>query len=70
MMSKKKNGLVIDAETADRITVCSLKDHLSYLEKEVKAHLKKGEYMHPEDLVESQVVLIPALKTVIKYYGG
>lgn len=69
-MSKNKTGVVIDFETADRITVCSLKDHLKYLEKEVKDHLKKGKYLHPDDLVQDQTVLIPALKTIIKFYGG
>ena len=60
--------LEIDIETAERITLLSLKDHKEYLKKELKAH-KKGEWMHPEDVVYN-TKLIEALVVVIKYYGG
>ena len=65
-MSKGK--LEIDFETADRITVISLKDQRKYLKKEL-ADWKKGEYLHPEDVVGNQK-LIEALDLVIKHYGG
>lgn len=65
----KQSGLLLDYETADRITAAVLKDHLDRLEKEVRRHLKKGEWMHPEDLIESQTRLIPALKILVKYFG-
>ncbi len=70
MAKEKQSGVVIDHETADKIALCSMKDQLRYLKNDVKVHLKKGEYMHPDDLVENQTKLIPALKTLIKYYGG
>ena len=54
----------------DAIALQSLKDQLKYIKKEVKACLKKGEYLHPEDLAHNQIVLIPAFEAVIKYYGG
>lgn len=63
-------GLELDYETADRITVCSLKSQLSYLKEEVRLHVEEGQYMHPEDYHESMTKLIPALETLIKYYGG
>jgi hypothetical protein len=63
-------GLTIDFETADRITLLTMQESLERLEKEVEDHLEKGEYMHPEDLQESMIKYIPALKTLIKYYGG
>lgn len=63
-------GLEIDFETADRITVCSLKSQLSYLKEEVRMHVEEGHYMHPEDYHESMTKLIPSLETLIKYYGG
>jgi hypothetical protein len=63
-------GLEIDYETADRITICTLKDHLSYLQEEVRAHEQDGAWMHPEDYHESQTRLIPALKLIIKHFGG
>lgn len=64
-MSKK---LEIDYETADRITLLTLKDHLSYLKKELKEH-KKGSWMHEED-VAYNFILIDALEKIVKYYGG
>ena len=60
--------LEIDIETAERITLLSLKDHKEYLKNELKAH-KKGAWMHPEDVVYN-TKLIEALVVVIKYYGG
>lgn len=60
--------LEIDIETAERITLVSLKDHQAYIKKELKRH-KKGEWMHPEDVVYN-IQLLEALNTVVKYYGG
>ena len=65
-MSKGK--LEIDFETADRITVITLKEQRKYLKKELAA-FKKGEYLHPEDVVNNTRV-VQALDTVIKYFGG
>ena len=65
-----QKGLMIDWETADRITVHSLKDQLSYLKEEVRLHLEEGAYLHPEDYHNSMTKLIPALETIIAYYGG
>jgi len=64
-MAKK---LEIDYETAERITLLTLKDHQLYLKKELK-DFKKGVYLHPDDVGEN-VLLIEALNRVIKYYGG
>jgi len=64
-MSKK---LEIDFETADRITLLTLKEQRKYLKKELAA-FKKGEYLHPEDVVNN-TRMVQALDTVIKYYGG
>jgi hypothetical protein len=60
--------LEIDYETADRITLLALKDHQAYIKKELKRH-KKGEWMHPEDVVYN-IELLKALDVVIDYYGG
>ncbi len=65
-MSKYK--LEIDFETADRITVICLKEQRKYLKKELK-RFEKGEYLHPEDVVNN-TRMIQALDQVIKYYGG
>lgn len=65
-MSKGK--LEIDFETADRITVITLKEQRKYLKKEL-AQFKKGEYLHPEDVVNNTRV-VQALDVVIKHFGG
>jgi hypothetical protein len=65
-VGKKENE--IDFDTADRITVISLKDQRKYLKKEI-ADWKKGEYLHSED-VAGNLKLIAALDLIIKHYGG
>ena len=64
-MSKK---LEIDFETADRITLLTLKEQRRYLKKELR-DFKKGEYLHPEDVANNTRV-IDALDLVIKHFGG
>jgi hypothetical protein len=77
------NGLKIDYETADRIAVCVMRDQLAYLEKEQKwfesGDVKKKEleekwgyrlWVHPEDYAKNASEYIPALKTLIAYFGG
>jgi len=65
-MSKGK--LEIDFETADRITLLTLKEQRRYLKKELQG-FKKGEYLHPEDIVNN-TRLVQALDQIIKHYGG
>jgi hypothetical protein len=65
-MSKSK--LEIDSETADRIALITLKEQRKYLKKEL-AQFKKGEYLHPDDVVNN-TRLVQAMDLVIKYYGG
>ena len=64
-MSKK---LEIDFETADRITLITLKEQRRYLKKEL-ADFKKGKWLHPEDVVNNTRV-VQALDVVIKHFGG
>lgn len=65
-MSKRK--LEIDVETADRITVISLKEQRQYLKKELKRY-NKGEWLHPEDVVKN-TQLVQAMNLIIAHYGG
>lgn len=62
------NGIELDCETVDRITLIGLKEQRKYLTKELKRHAK-GEYLHPEDVVGNQA-LIAHMDALIKYYGG
>jgi hypothetical protein len=64
-------GLLIPYEVADGITLATLQDQLKYLEDEIRLHTsEEGHYMHPEDYHKSMTELIPALKTLIAYFGG
>ena len=62
------NGITIDFDTADRITLLVLKDQLKYLRKELEDY-KEGKYLHPEDVVRNAEI-IAALELLIPYYGG
>jgi len=62
------NGLTIDFDTADRITLLVLKDQLKYLRKELE-DFKNGKWVHPEDVVKNAEI-IAALELLIPYYGG
>lgn len=63
-------GLQIDYETADRIALLVMQDQLRYLKEELRAHIEDGKYLHPEDYELSTTKYIPALETLIKYFGG
>ena len=62
------NGITIDFDTADRITLLVLKDQLKYLRKELKDY-KDGKFLHPEDVVRHTEIIV-ALELLIPYYGG
>lgn len=62
------NGLTIDFDTADRITLLVLKDQLKYLQKDIE-DFKEGKWLHPED-VTNNIKIIAALELLISYYGG
>jgi len=63
-----RNGITLDFDTADRITLLVLKDQLKYLRKELEDY-KEGKWLHPEDVVNN-VKIIAALELLIPYYGG
>jgi hypothetical protein len=75
-MSKKIGPITLDGDTADHITVLTLKEQRSYLKKELKEWKKNprsdtnpgGYWMHPED-VAINTRLVESLNTVIKYFG-
>jgi len=62
-------GLKIDFETADRITILTLKEQLGYLKEELRKHQEEGSYLHPEDVADS-IKRIPMMEDIIKYFGG
>lgn len=76
-------GLQLDYETGDRIAVCVMKDQLAYLRKEQEWFEADGEkrktltrelgysqWVHEEDYALNRDKYIPALETLIKYFGG
>jgi len=60
----------IPRDAADRIAIAVMEEHLSYLRQDLKSHREQGTWMHPEDVQKSEEELIPALKTLIRYFGG
>ena len=62
-------GLEIDFETADRITILTLKEQVGYLKEELRQHLEEEKWMHSEDVVDTPL-RISQLEAVIKYFGG
>jgi hypothetical protein len=72
-MSKKLktevNGISLPWEVVDAITLASLQESKKILKKEMRKHLKHGEYMHPEDFTNNGKYSA-ALNILIKYYGG
>ena len=75
-MTKRIGPITLDGDTADRITVLTLKEHRGYLKKELTEWKKNprtdtnpnGYWLHPED-VELNIRVIEALNTVIKQFG-
>lgn len=74
-MSRRIGPITLDGDTADRITLLTLKEYRSYLKKELSDWKKNpktdtnpgGYWLHPEDVtINTQV--IEALNTVIKQY--
>ena len=76
-------GLTIDFETADRITLCCLKDQLEYCLKEqewfeasdqgrkiLEEKWGHSMWVHKDDYADVMRKYIPSLKTLIAYYGG
>jgi len=74
-MSRRIGPITLDGDTADRITLLTLKEYRAYLKKELTEWKKNpktednpnGRWMHPEDVVINTQV-IEALTTVIKQY--
>ena len=62
-------GLEIDYDTADRITLSSLKDHRKILSKELEDYFKKDKWLHADDVIKN-AELVKALELLISYYGG
>ena len=76
-MSKRIGPITLDGDTADRITVLALKEHRTYLKKELTDWKKNprsdanpdGYWLHPED-VSGNTIMIHHLDAVIKHFGG
>ena len=75
-MSKQIGPITLDGDTADRITVLTLKEQRAYLIKELKDWRKNprteanptGYWLHPEDVGKNEI-LIHHLDAVIAYFG-
>ena len=76
-MNKRIGPIILDGETADRITLLNLKDYRNYLKKELAEWRKNphtsdnpdGVWMQPEDVIGNGAT-IAALNLIIKHFGG
>jgi hypothetical protein len=74
-MNRRIGPITLDGDTADRITLLTLKEYRAYLKKELSEWKKNpktvenpnGYWLHPDDVVTNTRV-IEALTTVIKQY--
>ena len=65
------NKVEIDSETADRIVVCSLKDSIEYLKKDIKElRSKKSLKDHEKEQLADNFIELDAMEKVFDYYGG
>jgi hypothetical protein len=72
MKNKIKNmNVVIDPDTADGITRCSLKQSIAYLREDITdlKKKKKTEYYQKHELGEL-IITLDAMEKVFDYYGG
>ena len=63
-------GLKLPWEVADGIALAVMQDHLQMIEEDIEQHVSHGKWMHPEDYHVNVTEYIPALNTLIKYFGG
>ena len=65
------NKVEIDGDTADRIVVCSLKDTMQYLKKDI-VKLKKNKKLtnYQKEELADMVMCLHHIKAVYEYYGG
>ena len=63
-----EEGLMIDFETADRITLLTLINQRKYLKNELKDY-RQGQWLHSEDLFRNAEI-IAVLDILIPYFGG
>ena len=64
-----RNGITLDFDTADKITLLVLQDQLKGLRMELAEMLDRKKRFHLEDIANN-IKLISALELLIPYYGG
>lgn len=70
LVRDKKKGLTLPYEAVDSITLANLIEMRDDIERDMKNHIEKGTYMHPNDYHMNATKYLPALNTLIEYMGG
>ena len=65
---ESNNRLDLDIETAERITICTIKHHLEIIYDHEHDHKVNGAFYHDDDR-EYDRKLKKAFKRVLKYFG-
>jgi len=63
------NGLMIDWDTADRITMLTLTNYRNSLQEHLDGGADGSRWLHPEDEVHNRA-MIQAINFVVKDFGG
>ncbi len=67
--SNEPQGLMIDWEAADRITVLTLKNYRDNLQDHLNGGANGSRWLHPEDETHNRA-MIQAINFVLKDFGG
>lgn len=63
--------VLIDGDTADRIVVCSLKESIKYIKKDIAEYKKEKQLSNWEKVELADLVInLNHLEAVYEYYGG
>lgn len=65
----KPQGLMIDWEAADRITVLTLKNYRDNLQEHLTGGADGSRWLHPQDEVHNRA-MIQAINFVLNDFGG
>lgn len=63
------SGLTIDWETADRITLLTLKDYRDSLQEHLNGGADGSRWLHPDDETHNRA-MIQAINFVLNDFGG
>ena len=65
----ERNPFILEWEAVDSITRTNLKEAYYDMLKQTEIAERGEAWLHPEDIQNNRALYLPALKTVLQYYG-